>query len=79
MLTTKLKSFDTFVVIATTSSSNTLCLTGLGLIAISISTAAACGLSIGIKVLYELIINKYNKNERHQERDQQTIKSSDKL
>ena len=59
--TTILKSFDTFVIIATTSSSITLSLTGIGLIAIPISTASACGLSIGNKVLYEIIINKYNK------------------
>ena len=60
-LTTILKSFDTFVIIATTSSSITLSLTGIGLIAIPISTATACGLSIGNKVLYEIIINKFNK------------------
>ena len=38
-ITTILKSFDTFVVFATTSSSFTLTFTGIGLIAISISTA----------------------------------------
>ena len=78
-LTTILKSFDTFVIIATTSSSTTLSLTGIGLIAIPISTATACGLSIGNKVLYEIIINKYNKYKKLYERDQQTIKSFDKL
>ena len=60
-LTTVLKSFDTFVIIATTSSSFTLSLTGIGLIAIPISTATACGLSLCNKVIYEIIINKYNK------------------
>ena len=45
-LTTILKPLDTFVIIAT-SSSLTLSLTGIGLIAIPISTATACGLSIG--------------------------------
>ena len=78
-LTTILKSFDTFVIIATTSSSITLSLTGIGLIAIPISTATACGLSIGNKVIYESIINKYNKYKKQYERDQQTIKSLDKL
>ena len=53
-LTTILKSFDTFVIIATTSSSNTLSLTGFGLTAVPISTATACGLSIGSKVKYEI-------------------------
>ena len=43
-LTTILKSFDTFVIIATTETSNTLRLTGIGLIEIPISTATACGL-----------------------------------
>ena len=51
-LTTVLKSFDTFVIIATTSSSITLSLTGIGLIAMPIWTATACGLSIGNKVIY---------------------------
>ena len=56
-ITTILKSFDTFVLIATTSSSINSSLTGIGLIAIPISTASACALSIGNKVLYEMIIN----------------------
>ena len=78
-ITTILKSFDTFVIIATTSSSITLSLTGIELIVIPISTAIACGLSIGNKVLYEIIINKYNKYKKLYERDQQTVKSFDKL
>ena len=60
-ITTILKSFDTFVIIATTSSSITLSLTGIGLIVIPISTASACAFSIGNKVIYEITINKYNK------------------
>ena len=78
-LTTILKSFDTFVIDATTSSSITLSLTGIGLIAIPISTATACGLSMGNKVVYEIIINEYNKYKKQYEKDQQTIKSFDKL
>ena len=78
-MTTILKSFDTFVIIATTSSSFTLSLRGIGLIVIPISTASACALSIGNKVIYEMIINKYNKYEKQHEKDQQTIKSFDKL
>ena len=42
-ITTILKSIDTFVIIATTSISIPLSLTGIGLIAIPISTATACG------------------------------------
>ena len=78
-ITTILKSFDTFLIIVTTSSSITLSLTGIGLIVIPISTATACGLSIGNKVLYEIIISKYNEYKEPYERDQQTIKSLDKL
>ena len=78
-ITTILKSFDRSVIIATTSGSVTLSLTGIGLLAIPISTATACGLSIGNKVLYEIIINKYNKYKKQYEKDQQTIKSFNKL
>ena len=49
------------------------------MIAIPISTATACGLSIGNKVLYEIIVNKYNKYKKQYERDEQTIKSFDRL
>ena len=78
-IATILKSFDTFVIIATTSSSITLSLTGISLIAIPISTASACALSIGNKVIYEIIINKYNKYKKQYEKDQITNKSFDKL
>ena len=66
-ITKILKSFDTFVIITTTSSSITLTLTGIGLIVIPISTASACALSIGNKVLYDVIINKYNKWKKQYE------------
>ena len=46
---------------------------------IPISTASACALSIGNKVFYEVIINKYNKYKKEYEKDQSTIKFSDKL
>ena len=54
MVTTILKSFDTFVVIATTSSSFMLSLTGIGLIVTPISAATACGLSTVNKILFEI-------------------------
>ena len=78
-ITTKLKSFDTFVIIASTSSSVTLSVTGIGLIVIPISAAIACGLSIGNKVFYEVILNKYDKYKKQYEKDQQTIKCFNKL
>ena len=43
-ITTLLKPFDRFVIIAPTSSSINLSLSGIGLMAIPISTATACGL-----------------------------------
>ena len=72
-ITTVIKSFDTIVIIATTSSSITLSLTGISLKVIPISTASACALSIGNEVLYGIIINKYNKYKKLYEKDQQTI------
>ena len=64
-LTTILKSFDTFFIIATTSSSITLSLAGVGLKAIPKSTGTACGLSSGNKVINEIIIKNtmYTKND----------------
>ena len=78
-LTTILKSFDTIVIIATTSSSITLSPTGFGLIVIPISSSIACGLTITNKVLYEIVMQKYNKYKKQNEKDNQTIKSFDKL
>ena len=64
MLTTKLKSFQIFVNIAITSSSITLSVTGIRLMAIPISAATACGLSIGNKVKYERVTQKYWKSRQ---------------
>ena len=79
MMTTILKSCDTFAIIATKSSSITLSLTGIGLLFMPILTATACGLPIGNKINYEVIMHKYNKYKKQYEKDQQTIKSFDKL
>ena len=49
------------------------------MIVLPISAGIACSLSLGNKVLHKLIINKYNKYKKQYERDQQTIKSFDKL
>ena len=78
-MTTIIKSFDTIVIIATTSSSISLSLTGFGLIVTPMSSSIACGLSITNKVLYEIVMQKYNKHKKLYEKDQQTIKSFDKL
>ena len=74
-LTTIFKTFSTIAIFATTSSSITLSLTGIGLIVIPITTASVCFLSIGNKVLYEIILQKYNKYKKQYEKHQQTIKS----
>ena len=78
-LNTILESVDSIVITAATSTSITLSITGIGLIVLPISAGIACGLSLGNKVLHKLIINKYNKYRKQYERDQNTIKSFDKL
>ena len=60
MLTTILKSFDTIVIFGATSSSTTLSLTGIGLIAIPNSSGVACGLTIGNKIIYEIVMKNYD-------------------
>ena len=78
-LNTILESVDSIVIIAATSTSITLLVTGIGLIILPISAGIACSLSLGNKVLHKLIINKYNKYKKQYERDQNTIKSFDRL
>ena len=78
-LNTLLESVDSIVIIAATSTSITLSVTGVGLILLPISAGIACGLSLGYKILHKLFINKYNKYKKQYEKDQNTIKSFDKL
>ena len=78
-LNTILESVDSIVIIGATSTSITLSVTGVGLIILPTSAGIACTLSLGKKVLHKLIINKYNEYKKQYERDQQTIKSFDKL
>ena len=78
-LNTVLESVDSIVIIGATSTSITLSVTGIGLIVLPISAGIACGLSLGNKILHKLIISKYNKYKKLYERDQNTIKSFDKL
>ena len=78
-LNTVLESVDSIVIIGATSTSITLSVIGIGLIVLPISAGIACGLSLGNKILHKLIINKYNKYKKQYERDQNTIKSFDKL
>ena len=78
-LNTVLESVDSIVIIGATSTSITLSITGFGLIILPIAAGIACTLSLGNKILHKLIINKYNKYKKLYERDQNTIKSFDKL
>ena len=78
-LNTILESVDSIVIIGATSTSITLSVTGIGLIILPISAGTARTLSLGNKILHKLFINKYNKYKKQYERDQQTIKSFDKL
>ena len=76
---TVLESVDSIVIIAATSTSITLSITGIGLITLPISAGISCGLSLGNKVLHKIMTNKYNKHKKQFERDQQTITSFDKV
>ena len=78
-LNTVLESVDSIVIIGATSTSITLSITGIGLIILPISAGIACTLSLGNKVLQKIITNKYKKYKKQYERNQQTIKSFDKL
>ena len=78
-LNTIIESVDSIVIIAATSTSIPLSVTGIGLIILPISAGIACALSLGNKVLHKLIINKCNKYKTQYEKDQQTIKFFDKL
>ena len=55
---------DTFGIIATTSISVALSVTGFGLIVIPFSIGVACGSFLMDKVLYQLKKNKLEKNEK---------------
>ena len=78
-LNTVLESVDSIAIIAATTTSITLSFTGIGLIVLPISAGVACALSLGNKILHKISINKYNKYKKQYERDQNTIKSFDKL
>ena len=49
------------------------------MIILPIPAGIACTLSLGNKILQEVIINKYNKYKKQYENGQQTIKSFDEL
>ena len=51
-LNTVLESVDSIIIIAATSTSITLSITGIGLIVLPISAGVACGISLGNKILH---------------------------
>ena len=78
-LITLLESVDTVVVISSIALSVTLSITRFGLIAVPISAGIFCSLSAAIKMLHRLLLNKSNIYKEQYGRDQETIKSFDKL
>ena len=79
ILNTILESGDSIIIIAATSTSITLSITGIGLTILPISAGIASTLSLGNKILHKLIIKKYIKYKKQYERDQHIIKSFDNL
>ena len=69
----------TFVIMAPTSSSVTLSITGFGLIVKLISAGIACGLTLIIKGFCEIYRNKNNQCKMSYERPQQNTNYFDKL
>ena len=63
-LNTVLESVDSIVIIAASSTSISLSITGIGLIILPISAGIACALSLSNKILHKLILNKYNKYKK---------------
>ena len=78
-LCTVLELVDSIIIIGATSTSITLSITGFSLIVLPISAGIACSLSLCNKVLNQLIISKNKKHKKQDEKDQQTIKYTDKL
>ena len=78
-LNTVLGSVDSSIIIGATSTSITSSIKRVGLFTLPRSTGNACTLTLGNKVLHELILSKYNEYNKQCEKDQQTIKSFDKL
>ena len=59
--------------------SKTLSIIGIGLVVLTLSAGIVCTLSIGNRVLHKIFMNKYRKHRKQYGKDQQTIKSFDKL
>ena len=78
-LNTILESVDTIVFFGATTTSVTLSVIGVGLSKVPISAEVACALSLANKVLHKMNINKFNKYKKQYQKDNEIIKSFDKL
>ena len=77
-LNTILESVDSIIFIEATSTSMALSRTGMGLNILPITAGIACTISSSNKVLHKLTLYKH-KYKSQNDKDQQTIKSFDKL
>ena len=73
ILNTGLESVESIKFIGPTSASITLSNMVIGSIVLPISAGTVCNLSLGNKILYEMIMSKYKKYKKQHEKDQQTI------
>ena len=78
-LNTILESVDTIGITGAKSTSKVLSITGIVLIVLPTSAGIACTLSLTNKVLHKVFINKYNKNKKQCEKDQQAVRAFDKI
>ena len=74
-----MESVNIVVVFGATTKCVTFSVTGVDLIVVPISARVACALSLGKKLLHNIILNKDNKYKKQYEEDQQAIRSFDKL
>ena len=68
-----LESVETVILFASKTTSVSSTLTGVDLIVVPISAAIACALSLGNKVLHNIILNEKKKYKKQLGKDQQTI------
>ena len=72
IISTILKTYDKFVIVATTSTSATFSVIAFGFFVIPIPTRVACSLTFSNTVLFELFMPDCDENEIFDERAQQT-------
>ena len=78
-LTSVLESVDPVVFIGATATSAFLSVSGVSLTMVPFSDENACALSSSNRVLQKIFLNKYNEYKKQIEKDQEIIKSFDKV